>query len=147
MDITQQFAAMNDTFYPSSHISDLPLTTVGQEEGCSLEAYIRAYKELACRIAELEGQKKQLAQVILQKMQTKTMAVAGYVVRKCERLSVSTDLQKAREWNATKMEEVVDKDKLKQLYQAGHKIPGISISQFVQICNDKKASFSANQSP
>jgi hypothetical protein len=130
---------MNDKFSSPSHIAHLLPATAEREEECALETYIQAYKELAQRIAELEEQKKQFGSIILQQMKAKTMSIAGYVVRKCERLNVRTDLQKAREWNATKMEEVIDKDKLKQLYQAGHTIPGISISQFIQICDNKKA--------
>lgn len=137
---------MDDKFYSSSHIAQL-LTTAEQEDGCPLSAYIRVYRELGQRIAELEEQKKELGRAILQQMKTKTMSVAGYVVRKCERLNVSTDIQKAREWNATKMEEVIDKDKLKQLYQTGHEIPGISISQFIQVCDNRKEAFSPNQNP
>lgn len=135
---------MNKKLNPFNPIEHLLPATAEREEECVLETNIRAYKELAQRIAELEEQKKQLGQVILQQMKAKTMSVAGYLVRKCERINVSIDLQKAREWHATKLEEVIDKDKLKQLHRAGHEIPGISISQFIQICDNKKSPSSAN---
>lgn len=134
----QQCIDMNEKFNSSSNIAHLLPRTAECEDEFALETYIRVYKELTQRIAELEEQKKQLGHVILQQMKAKTMLVAGYLVRKCERLNVSTDLQKAREWHATKVEEVVDKDKLKHLYQAGHEIPGISISQFIQICDNRR---------
>lgn len=129
---------MKENFNHSDHIAHL-LTEGAEGNEAPLELYLKAYRELTQQIAELEEQKKQLGQFILQQMKVKTMSVSGYVVRKCERLNVSTPLERAREWKATKMEEVVDKDKLKELYQAGHEIPGISMSQFIQVCDNKKS--------
>lgn len=58
-------------------------------------------------------------------------------MRRCERLNISTDLNQARAWEATKMQEVADKDKLKQLYQDGHDIPGISKTCYIQVSSKK----------
>lgn len=99
----------------------------------SLEEKVVAYKKIVQQIAELEEKKKELSLSILEQMETKSTIVSGYVVRRYERLNISTDLTQARAWQATKMQEVADKDKLKQLHQEGHDIPGISKSEYIQV--------------
>ena len=106
---------------------------VDHDPSISLEALIQVYKEMTQRIAKMEEERKEIGRAILQQMTTKSLSIAGYIVRSCERLNIHTELEKAREWGATRMEEVIDKAKLKQLYQAGCEIPGISISQFIQV--------------
>jgi hypothetical protein len=105
----------------------------------SLEEQIHAYKELTRQIADLEERKKELSLAILEQMSEKTLSVKGYVVRRYDRLSFQVSLEQARELNATKMEEVLDKDALKKLHQAGQSIPGISSSQFIQVSLQKEA--------
>ena len=104
-----------------------------------LEEEIRLYKELSQKIAELEQQKKELGLLILEQMIEKTMTVEEYVVRRYDRLSFKTSLEEARVLSATKIEEVIDKDKLKELHQAGQMIPGTSSSQFIQVSLKKES--------
>ena len=98
-----------------------------------LEELLKLYKELAGKIAELEQQKKEISLAILEQMPEKTVTVGDYIVRRYDRLSFQVPLEIAREISATKMEEILDKTKLKQLYESGQKIPGISPFRFVQV--------------
>ena len=104
----------------------------------SLEEQIQAYKELSLYIADLESQKKELSLIILKQMSEKTLSVAGYIVRRYDRLSIKTSLEEARELGATKMEEVLDRDKLKKLHQSGRAIPGVAPSPFIQVSLQKQ---------
>lgn len=106
----------------------------------SLEEQIQAYKELSLYITALESQKKELSNVILEQMSEKTLSIAGYIVRRYDRLSIKTSLEEARQLDATKMEEVLDRDKLKKLHQSGQVIPGVAPAPFIQVSLQKQGS-------
>ncbi len=99
----------------------------------SLEEQIKEYHALGRKIVELERQKKELGQLILQQMSQKVCSIAGFVARRYERLSIKTSIDEARAVHATKTEEVLDKDRLKELHQSGQMIPGISLIQYVHV--------------
>lgn len=98
-----------------------------------MEDKIQAYYEISRKIAELEQQRKELGQEILKLMTQKTIATAEYTVRKYERFSIKTSLDEARLFQATRTEEIIDKEKLKQLHLAGQPIGGISCVQYIQV--------------
>lgn len=104
-----------------------------------LEEQIAAYRELAKKIRELEEQKKALSAMILQQMDTKILHVANYVVRRYNRLSIKLSLEEARILDSVKMEEVIDKDRIKSLYEAGNSIPGVTEIQWVQVSEKNTA--------
>jgi predicted phage-related endonuclease len=104
----------------------------------SLEEQVHQYKTIAKQIDELEAQKKELSLAILQQMKQKTVTLSKYIVRRYERLSYRTPIETAREFNATKMEEVLDKDKLKQMHQSGHAVPGVTQSTFILVSLPKE---------
>lgn len=99
----------------------------------SLEEQVRLHKEISLKIEELEAQKKALGENILSAMNDKSIKIGSYVVKRCSRLSISSTLDQARLFQATKLDEVVDKDKLKQLYNSGTDIPGIKKIEYIQI--------------
>ena len=99
----------------------------------NLEEQIRAYNELGKNIDELEQQKKALGAAIMQQMQEKTMRVADYLVRRYSRLSIKLSTEEARTLDAIKIEEAVDKGKIKALYQLGKPMQGVSEIQYIQI--------------
>lgn len=99
----------------------------------SLEDHIRQHKEISLKIEELEEQKKALGQEILRRMEGKSLQVNGYLVKRCSRVSISSTIDQARLFQATKMEEVVDKDKLKALFKSGTVVPGIKVIEYIQI--------------
>lgn len=99
----------------------------------NLEEPVRRHKEISKLIDELEAEKKALGKVILSAMSEKKMNLGSYVVKRCSRLSISATIEEARVYSATKMEEVVDKDRLKELYGLGESVPGIKEVVYIQI--------------
>jgi hypothetical protein len=99
----------------------------------NLQDQVRLHKELSKKIEELELQKKALGVAILQQMIAKTLSFPGLVVRRCNRLSIKLTVEEARSLNAVKWEEIVDKDKIKALYNNGHSIEGVSEIEYIQI--------------
>jgi hypothetical protein len=102
-----------------------------------LEEQVRQHKEISLKIEELEAQKKILGESILQSMECKSIKLGSYLVRRCSRVSISSTIEEARQFEATKMEEVVDKDKLKDLYKQIGTIPGVKTIEYIQITENK----------
>ncbi len=100
-----------------------------------LEEKIAAYKDLGKRIDELEQQKKVLVAEILQFIpkESKTIHVGGYCVKRVRRLSIRTSLETAKLFNAVKLEEVIDKNQLKKLYEQGQQVPDVTEYEFIQV--------------
>jgi hypothetical protein len=100
-----------------------------------LEKKIAAYKDLGKRIEELERQKKVLVAEILQfiPMETKSIHIAGNCVKRVRRLSIRTSIENAKLFHAVKMQEVVDKEKIKRLYEQGQQIPDVTEFEFIQV--------------
>lgn len=103
----------------------------------TLEEQVKAYKELGSTIETLEERRKAIGAEIMQQMQGNSMRVANYNVRKINRLSIKLSLEEARAFDAIKMEETVDKDKIKYLYNSGQKIQGVSEIEYIQITQSK----------
>lgn len=99
----------------------------------NLEEQIKLHKQISKQIEELEEKKRMLGLAIMQQMQNKILHIPGFIVRKFSRLLIKTSITEARSLNAIKMEEVVDKDKIKSLYNSGHPINGISETIYIQI--------------
>ncbi len=101
----------------------------------TLEEKVRVYKELGQKIAEMELQKKAIVAEILQLFpkEAKTVQVAEYSVKRMARLTIKTSLENARQIGAVKFEELVDKDKIKQLVYRGHAVPDVSEIQYIQV--------------
>jgi len=99
----------------------------------NLQDQVKLHKELSKRIDELESQKRDLGLAIMQQMTDRTLTLPGVVVRRCNRLSIKLTIEQARALGAVKLEETVDKDKIKALYNDGQPISGVSEIQFIQI--------------
>jgi len=99
----------------------------------NLEDQIKLYKDLSQKIEEMEEQKKALSHTIMQAMQGRTLKLAGYLVRCCSRLNIKVTLDEARILNAVKLEEIVDKEKIKALCKDGQLINGVSEIKYIQI--------------
>lgn len=101
----------------------------------TLEEKVKAYKELGGQIEALEEQKKALAREILQLMpaDAKTVRIADYQVRRISRLSIKTSMETATLLGAVKTEEVIDREKIKELYAKGHQVPDVFEIQFIQV--------------
>ena len=99
----------------------------------NLQDQVKLHKEISKKIEELESQKKELGLAIMQQMTNKTVNLPGFVVKLCKRLSIKLTIEEARALSAVKMEEIVDRDKIKVLYNKGHSINGVSEIQYIQI--------------
>lgn len=102
-------------------------------EELPLEEQVRLHKELSEKIEELETLKKTLGQSILKKMTTKSLQVGNYLVKQYTRLSITTTPDEARFYNAVKLEEVVDKEKIKALFKSGTLIPNVKMCEYIVI--------------
>lgn len=99
----------------------------------NFEEQVKAHKELSRKIEELEEKKKALGIAIMEQMEGKSQKVADYLVRRFMRLSFKVSIEEARKLNATKMEETVDREKLKMLYNQNYPVEGVSEVHFIQI--------------
>ena len=104
----------------------------------SLEEKIARYVELRQLIEEMENQRKALVAEVLELMpkETPIALIPGYRIKRASMLSIKTSLNIARQLGAVKMKEVVDKEKLKKLYQEGHNPPDVSELHFIQVYTD-----------
>ncbi len=69
----------------------------------------------------------------MKQMQNKTLQIPGFLVRRCSRLSIKMTLEEARSINAICVEESIDKEKIKALYNCGNKINGVTEIHYIQI--------------
>ncbi|MES2344645.1 MAG: hypothetical protein V4494_01715 [Chlamydiota bacterium] len=107
----------------------------------SLEDKVIAYRMLAKQIKELEDQKKALNSEIMNMLaqDVKTFYIADFRVSRWKRLLIKTSLEEARILKATKHEEIVDKEMIKQLFELGHVIPGVTTLESL-IVSDNRSS-------
>jgi hypothetical protein len=98
-----------------------------------LDSFIKLHKEISLKIDELEQKKKELGLSIMQRMVSPVLQVPGYRVKRFNRLSISVSVDIARMLNAVKMEEVVDKDKIKEIYRNGQPVQGVTEVNYIQI--------------
>lgn len=103
----------------------------------SLEEKIVIYKELQAKIKELEEEKQKIYQEILASFppDEKELLSDHYRVKKYSRFTIKTTLDEARPFKATKMEEIVDKDKIKQLVLSGLLVPNVTEANYFFIHN------------
>lgn len=105
-----------------------------------LEEKVAEYLELKKAIEELEARKKTLASEILECMpkESRRVDLKESWVRKASIFSIKTSLMHARKLGAVKIEEVLDKERLKQLYRLGENPPGVSEIHYVQVYSNSK---------
>ncbi|MBS0652890.1 MAG: hypothetical protein JSR39_05095 [Verrucomicrobia bacterium] len=96
---------------------------------------VQAYKEIQRKMEELEEQKKLLAAEILDLMpkETSTVQLADYRVKRTTRLSIRISVEKAECFGAVKMEKVVDRKVIKELFQQGQVLPEVSEITYIQV--------------
>lgn len=119
-------------FYPYLKYGTQPIQKWQEKVGIcysffsmSLEEKIIAYKMLCLQIEDLEEQRKALGKEILSEMPQKKIEIAGYKALRYIRLAIQMPLEQARLLGVTKMEELIDKDKIKKLHSMGQKIEGV----------------------
>ena len=103
----------------------------------SLEEKVLEHHALGQKIAELEAERKALGARILGSMQNKTMQVSDLVARRYTRLSIKMSLEEAQRLDATKVEEVIDREKIKALYQLGRTPESVQEISYVVVSKIK----------
>jgi len=101
-----------------------------------LEEQIKSYYEIGKKLDELQEQKKALSASIIEQMTDKSIKIGDYMVRRYRRLSIQLSIDEARSIDAVKMEEAIDRDKIKTLHQQGMPISGVSESYYIHIRKD-----------
>lgn len=99
----------------------------------SLLQQIERHKQISRQIELLEEEKKALGLEIMNGMTDAVLQVSGFVVRRFKRTLIKTPLEKARQLGAVKWEEIVDKDKIKELIRLGNAVEDVSEIQYIQI--------------
>lgn len=98
-----------------------------------LEEQIKRHKEISQQIEQLEEQKRTLGLAIMEQMSCNSLQIPGYRVKLCKRISIKLSIEEARSLNAVKLEETIDKEKIKILFSNGQGIHGVSEIQYIQI--------------
>ena len=115
----------------------IPEPTAAVEMG--LDQLVPTYLLLREKRDEVEAAMAEIAKLAIAKLDDeglKGTIVGDKSVTKQMRVSFKTTLTEARELGATA--EAPDKKKLKQLYDAGAMVPGVSISEFLRVSDITK---------
>lgn len=94
---------------------------------------IAAYKQLIVAIEALEKEKQRISQEILAEMPDKRFDTAEFRAIRYQRLSIRPTLELARMLDATKMEEQIDKEKIKQIFYSGVFIEGVEMRSYLTV--------------
>ncbi len=107
----------------------------------SLEEKVLKYKQIQNEIKRLETEKEIVYEEILHSFQQdeKELFSESFRVRKYVRLSIKTTVEEAKAFGATKVEELVDKDKIKEIIHSGVLVPNVTETNYflVQKLNKK----------
>src|SRR5690348_1391271 len=99
---------------------------------------IATYKQLIQQIEILEEEKRKISVEIIAEMPDKRFDTAEFRAIRYQRLSVRPSLELARELDATKMEEQVDKEKIKQIFHSGVSIEGVEMRSYLTVSVKKR---------
>lgn len=100
---------------------------------------IAVYRQLIEQIEMLDQQKQKISQEILAEMSDKKFETAEFKAIRYQRLSMRPSLELARQLDATKMEEQIDKEKIKQLFHAGIPIEGVEMRAYLVVSAKNQA--------
>lgn len=105
-----------------------------------LEEKVFKYKKLQDQIRQLEEEKQKLQHEILEAFPKEESAihVAGFEVKRYSRFSIKTSIEDARAFDATKFEEIIDKEKIKKLVKSGLFISDVSETSYFMIRSKKE---------
>ena len=98
----------------------------------SLEETILKYKQIQEQIKKLEEEKKKAYEEILNSFTPDKDEIfsKSFRVKKHSSIKIKTTVSEARAFHATKNEEVVDKEKIKELNSSGVCIPNVTKSTY-----------------
>lgn len=104
-----------------------------------LSEKVAAYKRLISQIETLEEEKRNIAAQIIEEMPGSKFETAEFKATRYQRLSIRLSLEKARELQATKMEELVDKEKIKKMFHSGATMEGVEMRSYLLVSAKKGA--------
>jgi hypothetical protein len=98
----------------------------------SLEEKIVKYVQIQEQIKALEEVKQQIYQEILGSFHLDSQEIfsESYRVKRHFRINIKTTVEEARPFQAIKTEEVVDKDKIKELLHSGVLVPNVTETSY-----------------
>ncbi len=98
----------------------------------SLEEKILKYKQIQEQVKRLEEEKQHVYKEILQSFSQdeKEVFSANYRVKRYFRMTIKTTVDEARNFQATRTEEIVDKEKIKELVHSGIFVPNVTESAY-----------------
>lgn len=107
----------------------------------TLDEKIILYKELQAKVKELETQKQKVYQEILGSFSNDQVQLetGQFLLKKFTRFTIKTSIEDARTLEATKTEETVDKDKIKQILYSGGSVPNVTESNYFFVHNQSLA--------
>jgi hypothetical protein len=116
-------------------ISDL--STDGENLPMTLEEKIIEYKELQAQIKVLEEKKAESYKEILASFPKNSQEInsENFRVKRYTKFTIRTTLEEARAFQATKVEESVDKERIKELIHTGICIPHVTETSYFFIYN------------
>lgn len=94
---------------------------------------IATYKKYIREIDALEEAKREIAKEIIAEMPDKKFETDQYKAIRYSRLSIKTTLEHARLFDATKMEELIDKAKIKEIYNSGVPVEGVEMQSYLMV--------------
>jgi hypothetical protein len=108
----------------------------------SLEEKILKYKETQEQIKKLEEEKKKAYEEILNSFTPDKDEIfsKSFRVKKHSSIKIKINVTEARAFQATKKEEVVDKEKIKELVSSGVCVPNVTESAYFFIHDLEKES-------
>lgn len=94
---------------------------------------IATYKNLIRQIEMLVEEKQKISQEIIAEMPDKRFETDEFRAFRYQRLSIRPSLELARQLDATKMEEQIDKEKIKQIFHSGVSIEGVEMRSYLNV--------------
>lgn len=103
-----------------------------------LSEKVATYKKLIRQIEALEKEKQQITQEIIAEMPDRKFETPEFKAIRYQRLSIRPPLEIARQLSATKMEEQVDKEKIKEIFYSGVPIEGVEERSYLLVSAKKQ---------
>ncbi len=97
-----------------------------------LEEKILRYKQIQEQVKKLEEEKQHVYKEILQSFPQEETEIFSerYRVKRYSRMTIKTTVEEARVFQATRIEEIIDKEKIKELVQSGILVPNVTEASY-----------------
>lgn len=110
-----------------------PQEPAGNADLATIEDLCFEQRRIVKQIEELSKLKENLTDQILSLMTSDKVVTTNYKITKIRQISVKTSLDCARALGCTVMQEEIDKDALRKLYQKGVTVPDVKENEWIRI--------------